>query len=66
VTGTYAVLLTFPLGILGIVLSCMGLDRIRRGEPSAGKLMLWSWVCFAPGTVLGVTLTVLLIASLLT
>src|SRR5690348_11406178 len=34
VLGTAAIFLTFPLGIVGIVLSCMGLDRIRT-EPAA-------------------------------
>jgi hypothetical protein len=54
VMGTLAVFMTFPLGVLGIVLSCMGLDRVRRGEPSGRKFLTWSWVCFAPGTVIGV------------
>jgi len=63
VMGTYAVFLTFPLGILGIVLSCMGLDRIPRHDPSARRYLMWSWICFVPGTVVGVPLTLLLLAS---
>lgn len=64
VMGTYAVFLTLPLGILGIVLSCMGLDRIPRQNPAARKYLTWSWICFVPGTVVGVPLTLLLLASL--
>ncbi len=63
VMGTYAVFITFPLGILGIVLSCMGLDRIPRQDPAARKYLMWSWICFVPGTVIGVPLTLLLLAS---
>jgi len=63
VMGTYAVFITFPLGILGIVLSCMGLDRIPRQDPSARRYLVWSWICFVPGTVVGVPLTLLLLAS---
>jgi hypothetical protein len=65
VMGTYAVFITFPLGILGIVLSCMGLDRVRRGNPAARKFLLWSWISFVPGTVIGVPLTILLVVGLL-
>jgi hypothetical protein len=64
IMGTYAVFLTLPLGILGIVLSCMGLDRIPRGNPSGRTLLMWSWICFAPGTVVGLPLTLLLIVGL--
>ena len=61
VMGTLAVFMTFPLGVLGIVLSCMGLDRVRRGEPSARKFLTWSWICFMPGTVIGVPVVILLL-----
>jgi hypothetical protein len=61
--GTFAVLVTFPLGVLGIVLSCLGLDRIARQEPSARRFLMWSWICFVPGTLVGVPLLLLLIAS---
>jgi hypothetical protein len=65
IMGTYAVFVTFPLGILGIVLSCMGLDRLKRGNPSARRFLVWSWVCFVPGTLIGVPLTLILLFSLL-
>jgi hypothetical protein len=66
VMGAFAVFITFPLGILGIVLSCMGLDRIQRREASARTFVMWSWICFAPGAVIGAVLSVLGIVSLLT
>lgn len=56
ILGTFAVLLTFPLGILGIVLSCKGLDRIQSDPRTARKFLLWSWVLFIPGTIGGVLL----------
>jgi hypothetical protein len=65
VMGTLAVFTTLPLGIVGIVLSCMGLDRIRRDDPSAHKLLTWSWICFAPGTVIGTALILLGLWTLL-
>ena len=65
VMGTYATFITFPLGIVGIVLSCMGLDRIERREASARKFLIWSWICFVPGTVIGVPLTLLFLSSVL-
>jgi hypothetical protein len=66
VMGTLAVFVTLPLGVIGIVLSCMGLDRIRRHDPSAKRFLTWSWICFVPGTVIGVPLVLLFLASLLT
>ena len=54
VTGTLAVFITLPLGVAGIVLSCMGLDRIRRHDPAGRKFLIWSWIFFVPGTVVGV------------
>jgi hypothetical protein len=62
VLGTLAVFLTFPLGILGIVLSCMGLDRIQTNPPKARKLLLWSWILFLPGTLMAVGLLVVGVA----
>jgi hypothetical protein len=64
VMGTFAVLVTFPLGVLGVVLSCLGLDRIRRQEPSGRTLMIVSWILFVPGTVIGVPLAIALLVSL--
>ena len=63
--GAFAVFITFPVGIIGIALSCMGLDRIKRRDPSAQKFLIWSWILFVPGTVIGVPLTLLFLASLL-
>jgi hypothetical protein len=65
VMGTLAVFITFPLGVLGIVLSCMGLDRVRRGEPSGRTFLIWSWICFAPGTVIGIPAFLLGLGSVL-
>ena len=65
VMGAYGVFITFPLGIVGIVLSCVGLDRIKSRDPSGRKFLIWSWICFVPGTVIGVPLTLLLISSIL-
>jgi hypothetical protein len=64
VMGTLAVLTFLPLGVAGIVVSCLGLDRIRRQELSANRWMLWSWIMFVPGTVVGVPVVLLLLASL--
>jgi len=65
VMGTYAVFVTFPRGVLGIVLSCTGLDRVRRGEPSARSFLTWSWICFTPGTVIGVPASIFFLGLLL-
>lgn len=65
VMGTFAVLTFLPLGVVGIVVSCMGLDRIRRHEPGAKKFLIWSWILFVPGTVIGVPVVILLLANLL-
>src|SRR5215510_2244159 len=54
--GTLAVFLSFPLGVLGIVLNSMGLDRIKTNPIKARKLIRWSWVCFVPGTIAGLAL----------
>jgi hypothetical protein len=64
VMGTCAVLTFLPLGVAGIVVSCCGLDRIRRRDPSANRWMVASWIMFVPGTVVGVPLALLLLASL--
>ena len=64
VMGSFAVFITFPLGIIGIVLSCIGLDRIQRGDPSARKFLRWSWICFVPGGLIGTALVILVLLSL--
>jgi len=65
VMGTLAVFTTLPLGVAGIILSCMGLDRIPRRDPSAARYLRWSWVLFAPGTVIGAALILFGLARLL-
>ena len=65
VMGTFAVLTFLPLGVTGIVLSCMGLDRIKRHEPSTRTYLIVSWLLFVPGTVVGVPLVAILMISLL-
>lgn len=65
VIGTLAVFFTFPLGILGIVLNCMGLDRIQSEPEKARKLLMWSWITFIPGTVLGVAALLWLLVALI-
>jgi hypothetical protein len=47
VLGTLAVFLAFPLGILGIVLSNMGMNRVTTKPETARKLVAWSWAIFA-------------------
>ena len=47
VLGTIAVFLAFPLGILGIVLSNMGMNRVSNNPEAARKLVAWSWAIFA-------------------
>jgi protein-S-isoprenylcysteine O-methyltransferase Ste14 len=65
VMGTFAVFTFPPLGIVGIVLSCMGLDRIRRDDPAARTYLTWSWICFVPGTLIGTVLVLLGLWNLL-
>jgi hypothetical protein len=47
VLGTIAVFCAFPLGILGIVLSNMGMERVSTKPDIARKLVAWSWAIFA-------------------
>jgi hypothetical protein len=47
VLGTIAVFLAFPLGILGIVLSNMGMNRVPTKPETARRLVAWSWAIFA-------------------
>ncbi len=44
--GTLAVFLAFPVGILGIVLSNMGMNRVSTKPETARKLVAWSWAIF--------------------
>jgi hypothetical protein len=66
VMGAFAVFTFLPLGVAGIVVSCRGLDRIRRHDSSANKWLLASWIMFVPGTVVGVPLLLLLLANVAT
>ena len=45
--GTIAVFLAFPVGVLGIVLSNMGMNRVSTKPETARKLVAWSWAIFA-------------------
>lgn len=65
ILGGLAVFLTFPLGIAGIVLSCMGLDRLKTNPPAAQKFLMVSWIVFIPGAILGALLLILGVASLM-
>ena len=47
VLGTVAVFFAFPLGLLGIVLSNMGMNRVSTKPETARKLVGWSWAIFA-------------------
>ncbi len=47
VLGTIAVFTFFPLAVLGIVLSCMGLNRINTDLVEARRLLSWSWLVLA-------------------
>jgi hypothetical protein len=47
VLATIAVFLAFPLGVLGIVLSNMGMNRVSTKPETARKLVAWSWAIFA-------------------
>ena len=66
IVATPAVFLTFPLGILGIVLDSMGLDRIKTNPIAARKFLIWSWISFVPGCIVGAVLLVWGLASLVT
>ena len=53
VLGTLAVFLAFPLGVAGIVASCIGLDRVSEGRVAdAHTPMIVSWVLLGIGSVL--------------
>ncbi len=58
--GTIAVFSFLPLGILGIVLSCRGLDRIGTDRAAARRLMRWSWITMALAPVVTVLPAMLL------
>ncbi|TNY37706.1 hypothetical protein [Thermomonospora catenispora] len=62
VTGTVAVLTLLPLGVLGIILNNMGLERVQTAPDRARTLITWSWVILAASSVLGVALVVAALA----
>jgi hypothetical protein len=47
VLATVAVFLAFPLGVLGIVLSNMGMNRVSTKPETARRLVAWSWAILA-------------------
>ncbi|WP_460362636.1 hypothetical protein [Actinocorallia lasiicapitis] len=63
ILGTLAVFTAFPLGILAIVLSNMGMERVRTDLPKARKLVAWSWGIFAV-TDLAVIITIVTLLAL--
>lgn len=62
VLGTIAVFALFPLAVLGIVLSCMGLNRINTDLVAARRLLAWSWLVLAGSAA--VPLVMLLVVAL--
>lgn len=58
ITGTVAVLTLLPLGVLGIILNNMGLERVWTAPARARALITWSWVILAASSVLGPSLIV--------
>jgi len=58
--GTLAVFTCFPLAILGIVLNCMGLDRVQSDPQHAAGLLRASWILLACAPVVTVLLVVVL------
>lgn len=63
VLSTIAVFLAFPLGILGIVLSNMGMNRVATKPEAARKLVAWSWAIFAVTDTLALLGVVAVLAS---
>ena len=63
VLGTIAVFLAFPLGILGIVLSNMGMNRVSTKPETARRLVAWSWALFAVTDTIAVLLVVAALVS---
>lgn len=63
VLGTIAVFAAFPLGVLGIVLSNMGMNRVSTKPETARKLVAWSWAIFAvTDSIVVLTVAVVLIS----
>ena len=58
--GILATFTCLPLGIAGIVLSCIGMDRVRLNLPCSHPYMRASWTCFmaAPLTTLAILLLI--------
>jgi len=55
ILGTICVVGAFPLAIVGIVLSNMGMNRVQTAPAKARRLVTWSW------WILGVTSGLILI-----
>lgn len=65
ILGTVAVFALLPVGVLGIVLNNMGLERVQSDPEKARKLVAWSWGILAVTNALALTaLAVVLIVSL--
>jgi hypothetical protein len=46
IAGVWALLTGPHMAVLGVLLSCEGLDRVATDRQSARKLLLWSWLAF--------------------
>ena len=57
------VFLAFPLGILGIVLSNMGMNRVSTKPDTARRLVAWSWAIFVVTDTLALLVVVATLAS---
>jgi len=47
VAGLWAVIMCLPMAVLGVVISCMGLDRVTSDPKTARSYLRWSWIIFA-------------------
>lgn len=63
ILGTICVFVTFPIGVVAIVLSNMGMERVATNRPLARKLVAWSWGIFV---VTDTLIVIALIALILT
>jgi hypothetical protein len=63
VLGTIAVFFAFPLGLAGIVLSNMGMNRVATRPELARTLVAWSWIIFAVTDGVTLLLVVAVLAS---
>ncbi|REE97242.1 hypothetical protein [Thermomonospora umbrina] len=63
VMGTLAVLVLLPLGVLGVILNNMGLERVQSSPEPARKLINWSWGILAVADVLALVLIIAMVVA---